>query len=74
MNTETLLTIYVVSLLAILTLAGIYSSLIRKRFDPTPTDDRTFLCNKCGYVYTDDPDVDNSRCPQCGKINEWYRF
>jgi len=34
------------------------------------TEDRIFRCQKCGYVYTDDADVDRSRCSQCGKLNE----
>jgi len=29
-----------------------------------------FRCQTCGYVYTDDADVDRSRCAQCGKLNE----
>jgi predicted Zn-ribbon and HTH transcriptional regulator len=31
-------------------------------------------CEKCGFVYTDDPDVDRSRCSQCGKSNEAIEF
>jgi predicted Zn-ribbon and HTH transcriptional regulator len=42
----------------------------RRRFRPTHSEDRIFRCKKCGYVYTDDPDVDRSRCIQCGKLNE----
>jgi predicted Zn-ribbon and HTH transcriptional regulator len=42
----------------------------RRRFWPTHSEDRIFRCKKCGYVYTDDPDVDRSRCTQCGKLNE----
>jgi len=29
---------------------------------------------KCLYVYTDDSDVDFSRCPQCGRMNNIFRF
>ena len=29
-----------------------------------------FAAQNCGYVYTDDADVDRSRCSQCGKLNE----
>jgi len=36
--------------------------------------DRVFRCGKCGYVYTDDPDVDRSRCPQCRCINDAMSF
>ena len=49
---------------------GIYSEMRRRRFGPTHSEDRIFRCKNCGYVYTDDPDVDRSRCAQCGKLNE----
>ena len=49
---------------------GIYSEMRRRRFWPTHAEDRIFRCPNCGYVYTDDPDVDRSRCAQCGKLNE----
>jgi DNA-directed RNA polymerase subunit RPC12/RpoP len=39
-----------------------------------PSDDRVFRCVKCAYVYTDDPDVDRSRCQQCGTLNEAIKF
>jgi predicted Zn-ribbon and HTH transcriptional regulator len=42
----------------------------RRRFGPTHSEDRVFRCAKCGFVYTDDADVDRSRCLQCGKLNE----
>ncbi len=53
-----------------LTGAAVYAELRRRRFDPTPSEDRVFRCRRCGYVYTDDPDVDRSRCSQCGQMNE----
>ena len=31
-------------------------------------------CEKCGFVYTDDADVDRSRCSQCGALNEAITF
>ena len=43
-------------------------------FEPTPTEDRIFRCRRCGYVYTDDADVDRSRCYQCGQMNEAFDF
>jgi predicted Zn-ribbon and HTH transcriptional regulator len=46
----------------------------RRRFWPTHSEDRIFRCKNCGYVYTDDPDVDRSRCTQCGKLNEPIEF
>ena len=46
----------------------------RKRFEPEPTEDRLFRCGDCRYVYTDDPDVDQSRCPECGRFNTPFVF
>ncbi|MBE0541105.1 MAG: hypothetical protein IH623_06950 [Verrucomicrobia bacterium] len=74
MTASELIQAYVVALLALLAFMGIYSEMRRRRFHPTPTEDRIFRCTDCGYVYTDDPDVDRSRCAQCGKLNEGITF
>ena len=74
MTPATLLLFYVVGLLTALGVLGIYSEMRKRRFHP-PTDvDRIFRCESCGLVYTDDADVDRSRCSQCGKLNEAIRF
>ena len=65
---------YVGVLLAGISGLGVYTELRRRRFQPTPTEDRIFRCRKCGYLYTDDPDVDRSRCSQCGRMNEAIEF
>ena len=65
---------YVAVLLAGLAGAAIYSELRRRSFEPTPSADRVFRCRRCGYVYTDDPDVDRSRCSQCGQMNKAIVF
>ena len=70
MSTGTLIVIYVALALGGLCVIGIYSEWRRRRFGPTHPEDRIFRCRNCGYVYTDDPDVDRSRCIQCGKLNE----
>jgi predicted Zn-ribbon and HTH transcriptional regulator len=57
-----------------LSAAVLYSELRRRRFEPTPSEDRIFRCRRCGYVYTDDPDVDRSRCSQCGQMNDAIEF
>jgi predicted Zn-ribbon and HTH transcriptional regulator len=74
MSIESLIIGYVVSLLAALSGLAIYSEQRRKRFGPTPSPDRIFRCDKCGFVYTDDMDVDRSRCSQCGTLNEPIKF
>lgn len=74
MTIPQLILTYVVVMLAALSLLSVYVELRRRRFEPALTDDRIFRCEKCGYVYTDDPDVDRSRCTQCGQTNEAIQF
>ena len=74
MSIPDLILTYVVVLLAGVTGVGIYSELRRRRFEPTASEDRIFRCGRCGYVYTDDPDVERSRCSQCGQMNEAIEF
>ena len=74
MSIPELILTYVVVLLAGLGGAGLYSELRRRRFEPGPNQDRIFRCLRCGYVYTDDPDVDRSRCSQCGRMNDAVEF
>lgn len=73
-SVETFLLGYVVCLLAALSAVAIYYEFRRKRFEPTPSEDHIFRCEKCAFVYTDDPDVNRSRCPQCGTSNENISF
>ena len=74
MSIDQLIFAYVASLLAALSGVVIYSELRRKRFEPEPSEDHIFRCEDCAFVYTDDADVDRSRCPQCGKTNEIFSF
>ena len=71
---ETLLFIYLMTLLVGVFVIAVYSERRRKRFEPTPSKDHIFRCGKCAFVYTDDPDIDRSRCPQCGMMNEIIEF
>jgi len=74
MTVPQLIFTYVGVLLGGLAVLGIYTEFRKRRFKPTPSNDRIFRCIKCGYVYTDDPDVDRSRCSQCGQMNEGIEF
>jgi hypothetical protein len=74
MSIPNLILAYVVTLLAGLAALAIYVELRRRRFEPAPSEDRIFRCSRCGYVYTDDPDVDRSRCSQCGQMNQAFQF
>ncbi len=70
MSLQLLLTAYVALALGGLCVVGIISEIRRRKFGPAHPEDRVFRCQKCGFVYTDDADVDRSRCTQCGKLNE----
>ena len=70
----TMLLFYVVGALGAIAAAALWSAHRERRFGPTPSEDRIFRCERCGYVYTDDPDVDRARCSQCGALNEAIRF
>jgi protein-arginine kinase activator protein McsA len=74
MSADLLILIYVVSLLAALSGLAIYSEVRSRRFGPTSSEDRIFRCENCGFVYTDDADVDRSRCSQCGRLNDAVKF
>ena len=74
MSIDLLITAYVVVLLAALSCIALYSEQRQKRFGPTPSEDHIFRCEKCGFVYTDDADVDRSRCSQCGMLNESIKY
>lgn len=74
MTVDALLLAYVVTLLGALSLVIAATELHRRRFAPKRSQDRIFRCQQCGFVYTDDPDVDRSSCSQCGEINEPVTF
>ena len=74
MNTPNLILSYLLIVVGAFSAAGVYSEFRRRRFGPAPSEDRIFRCLACGYVYTDDADVDRSRCSQCGQMNEAIQF
>lgn len=71
---DQLIFFYTVSFLAALVALALHSAMRLKRFEPTASEDRVFRCDRCHYVYTDDPDVDFSRCPRCGLQNHRCKF
>jgi ribosomal protein L37E len=74
MSVEQLISVYVLSLLAALSVLAVYSEIRSRRFGPERKQDRIFRCERCGSIYTDDADVDRSRCSQCGTLNEPFEF
>jgi len=65
---------YVTLTLGAVIVIGIFSELRRRRFGPAHSEDRVFRCRKCQHVYTDDADVERSRCAHCGRLNEPIEF
>ncbi len=65
---------YVALLLGAIAALAMLAERRRRSFEPQPTEDTIFRCRKCAYVYTDDEDVEVSRCPQCGLTNEAVEF
>ncbi len=74
MTTDVIFAAYVVVTLGALTGLAAYEEQRQKRFGPLPSEDRIFRCENCAFLYTDDADVDRSRCPQCGTLNESIKF
>ena len=74
MNPEQWIGSYVVVFLIALTVYGIWNERRRRSFEMGRSEDHIFRCTRCSLVYTDDPDVDRSRCPQCGRTNEPFEF
>lgn len=74
MTADAILFAFVVFVLCSLVAIAIFTEMRRRRFQPEPTKDHIFRCEKCGFVYTDDADVDRSRCSQCGTLNDAIEF
>lgn len=74
MTPDKLIFVFVAGSLAALAVVALLTEARRRRFQPEPTEDHIFRCEKCGFVYTDDADVDRSRCSQCGTLNDAIEF
>jgi len=74
MSIEAIILVYTALTLGSVSFLAWYSAHRARRFAPTQSEDSIFRCPACSSVYTDDADVDLSRCPQCGRMNEPIRF
>lgn len=74
MQPESLIALWVCLLLTGLGLFALADEFRRRRIGSDVSEDQVFRCVRCGSVYTDDAEVERSRCPQCGKTNEAVRF
>ncbi len=72
MTHEGLIIAYLTTVL--LTLLGLYifSETRRRRFRTAAQRDSIFRCERCRSVFTDDPDVGLSKCPNCGQMTGPY--
>ena len=74
MTPELFLALFVLGWLAVLGAVALLDELRQRRIRSTRAADNIFRCEKCSLVYTDDPGVDRSRCPQCGVTNGVFEF
>lgn len=74
MQPETLLTILILSLLAGLGFLALLDEFRKRRIQASASPDHIFRCDRCSMIYTDDVDVERSRCPQCGRTNDIFAF
>jgi rubrerythrin len=74
MDPLTLIAIWTTVVLAAIGGLSIHGEFRRRRIGADVSEDRVFRCGQCTAVYTDDENVERSRCPQCGKTNEAFRF
>jgi len=74
MQPETVIALWVTLLLAGLGFLALVDEFRRRRIGSDVSQDQVFRCVRCSAVYTDDAEVERSRCPQCGKTNEAVRF
>jgi len=74
MDPLSLIAVWMTLLLAALGGLSFHGEFRRRRIGADVSEDRVFRCLRCTAVYTDDQEVERSRCPQCGKTNEAVRF
>ena len=74
MRPEFILFAWTFGALAVLGLVALWNAYRRRTFEPARRPDTIFRCTECAAVYTDDPEVERSRCPQCGQTNHPVEF
>ncbi len=74
MDVLALTSLWMILIVAVVGAFSILGEFRRRRIGADVSQDRVFRCVRCTSVYTDDGEVERSRCPQCGKTNEAFRF
>ena len=71
---EHLIVVWTLGALGTLAILALWDERVRRRVGADISEDRIFRCTQCSLVYTDDPEVDRSRCPGCGRTNSPVQF
>ena len=71
---ETLIVVWTLGVLGVVAALALWDERVRRRVGADISEDRIFRCGQCSLVYTDDPKVDRSRCPGCGRTNSPVQF
>lgn len=74
MPPETYIACWVATLLGGLGWLLILDEFRMRRIRAAGRTETLFRCEKCSLVYTDDPGLERSRCPQCGRTNDAIGF
>lgn len=74
MPAENLIYAYMIVGLGLIGALALFEEHRRRTFEPPRDPDEVFRCRDCGLVFTDDPGVERSRCPGCGKTNHPFGF
>ena len=74
MDVLALASLWMTLIVAVVGVFSVLGEFRRRRIGADVSQDSVFRCVRCTSVYTDDGAVERSRCPQCGKTNEAFRF
>ncbi len=74
MTIDLLIAWYTILFLGALGCLAFLHHLRTRKIESGVSRDGIFRCEQCGYVYTDDPSVERSRCPQCRRTNSVFEF
>lgn len=74
MSPEFIIYVWTFGALSVFAFLALWDEYRRRAFEPAREPDTIYRCTKCGGVYTDDPKVERSRCPQCGQTNHPVEF
>ena len=74
MQPETFISLLILSVVAGLGALALMDEFRKRRIQAAESSDRIFRCLQCAMIYTDDASVERSRCPQCGRTNDLFRF